>query len=155
MYQKILVPLDGSEMAECVLPHVEAIARGCNAESVQFVRTADPVPSPTGGEELAFGADTWKQIEAENRATASKYLEQLVARVKYDGVKVGSEVLSGRTADSIADYADKNGVDLIIIATHGRSGVSRWVLGSVADRVLRAACVPVMMVRSPGCAPGI
>ena len=155
MYQKILVPLDGSEMAECVLPHVEAIAQGCNAGSVLFVRTAEPVTSLTGGEEFAFGADTWRQIEAENRAKASKYLEQLVGRVKYDGVKVNSDVLAGRPADSIVDYAEKHGVDLIIIATHGRSGVSRWVLGSVADRVLRTACVPVMMVRSPGCIPGI
>ncbi len=155
MYQKILVPLDGSEMAECVLPHVEAIAQGCGARSVLFVRTADPVPIPTGGEELAFGADTWRQIEAEHRATASKYLEHLVERVKYAGIEVSSEVLTGRPADSIADFADQNGVDLIIIATHGRSGVSRWVMGSVADRVLRSACVPVMMVRAPGCIPGI
>ena len=65
MYQKILVPLEGSEMAECVLPHVEAIAQGCNAGSVLFVRTAEPVTSLTGGEELALGADTWRQIEAE------------------------------------------------------------------------------------------
>jgi nucleotide-binding universal stress UspA family protein len=61
----------------------------------------------------------------------------------------------GKVAESIADYATKNGVDLIIIATHGRSGVSRWVWGSVADRVLRSACVPVLMVRAPGCVPGI
>jgi nucleotide-binding universal stress UspA family protein len=53
----------------------------------------------------------------------------------------------------LADYATQNGVDLIIIASHGRSGVSRWVLGSVADRIVRNSCVPVMMVRAPGCEP--
>ena len=55
----------------------------------------------------------------------------------------------------IAEYATKNEIDLIVIATHGRSGVSRWVWGSVADRILRSACVPVMMVRAPGCVPGV
>jgi nucleotide-binding universal stress UspA family protein len=55
----------------------------------------------------------------------------------------------------IADYASKNDVDLIIIATHGRSGVSRWVWGSVADHILRSACVPVLMIRAPGCVAGI
>jgi len=52
-------------------------------------------------------------------------------------------------------YANKNGFELIIIATHGRSGLTRWVLGSVADRVLRSACVPVLMIRAPGCEPSI
>ncbi len=59
----------------------------------------------------------------------------------------------GGVAEGIADYATKNDADLIIMATHGRSGISRWVLGSVADRVLRSSCVPVLMVRAPGCEP--
>ncbi|MFC1972232.1 universal stress protein [Chloroflexota bacterium] len=61
----------------------------------------------------------------------------------------------GLVADSIAEYAQNNDIDLIVVATHGRSGISRWVMGSVADRVLRSACVPVLMVRVPGCVPGI
>jgi nucleotide-binding universal stress UspA family protein len=62
------------------------------------------------------------------------------------------EILIGRPADRLADYADNNNVDLILMATHGRSGVSRWVRGSVADRILRAASVPVLMIRAPGTA---
>jgi len=69
-------------------------------------------------------------------------------------VEVKTGVLKGNPAESLADYASKNKVDLIVIATHGRSGVSRWVWGSVADRLLRSACVPVLMVRAPGCFPG-
>jgi nucleotide-binding universal stress UspA family protein len=65
------------------------------------------------------------------------------------------EVLEGKVPDTLAHWAEKNGVDLIVIASHGRSGVSRWVMGSVADRVLRSACVPVLMIRAPGCVPGI
>ena len=156
MYQKIMVPLDGSELAECVLPHVEAIAKGCGVRAVTFVRVAEPVRLPSTDEGWGFSAEEVKRIESRSRAVVENYLNQLMNRVKYDGINVQSEVLiGGRAADVIADYANKGKVDLIIIATHGRSGVSRWVWGSVADRVLRSACVPVLMVRAPGCVPGI
>ena len=82
-------------------------------------------------------------------------LARILNSSKYNGVNTQMEVLSGNPADSIADYATKNEIDLIIIATHGRSGISRWVWGSVADRILRSSCVPVLMVRAPGCVPGI
>ena len=158
MYKKILVPLDGSELAECVFPHVESIAKGCGVEIVTFVRVVEPIHVPiSGGDEgYTFGVDDWKRIESESRAAAENYLNQLMNRVKNGGINFQSKVLSGgKAADMIADYATKDEVDLIVIATHGRSGVSRWVWGSVADRVLRSACVPVLMVRAPGCVPGI
>jgi nucleotide-binding universal stress UspA family protein len=60
-------------------------------------------------------------------------------------------VIYGKAADAIADYGDTKDFDLILIATHGRSGVSRWVWGSVADKIMRSACVPILMVRAPGC----
>ena len=157
MYKKILVPLDGSELAECVLPHVDSIAKGCNAENVTFIRVVEPVhiPPTIGDEGYTFSAEEWKRMEAESRAAAEHYLTGLTGRVKYDGINVTSEVLTGgQAADIIAEYATKNGVDLIAIATHGRSGISRWVWGSVADRVLRSSSVPVLMVRTPGCVPG-
>ncbi len=156
MYKKILVPLDGSGLAECVLPHVESIARGCNTESVTFIRVAEPIPIPLNGDEAAAVSPSyWKRMEAESRAAAEHYLNRLINRVKYDQVHIQSEVISGRVAESIAEYAAKTGVDLIAIATHGRSGISRWVWGSVADRVLRSSSVPILMVRAQGCLPGI
>jgi nucleotide-binding universal stress UspA family protein len=78
---------------------------------------------------------------------ATKQLQESVIRVR-------SEVLAGKAAESLAEYASKNGVDLIVIATHGRSGISHWYWGSVAERVLRSSCVPVLMVRAPGCFSG-
>jgi len=155
MYQKILVPLDGSELAECVLPHVEAIAKGCEVKNVAFLRVVEPFQAPSGEARSIFTNEDVKRIDSENKATAESYLNQLVNRTKYDGVNVQAEMISGGAADSIAEYATKNGVDLITIATHGRSGVSRWVWGSIADRILRSSCVPVLMVRAPGCVPGI
>ena len=65
------------------------------------------------------------------------------------------EVPDPGVAEDVANYASKTGADLIVIATHGRSGPSRWVWGSIADRILRSSCVPVLMVRAPGCVPGI
>ena len=156
MYKKILVPMDGSELAECVLSHVDSIAKGCNAENVTFIRVVEPIHmEPIITEEgYSPSLGEWKRVEAESIAVAERYLTELMGRVKYDGINVTSEVLTGgKAADIIADYATKNGIDLIAIATHGRSGISRWVWGSVADRVLRSSSVPVLMVRAPGCVP--
>jgi len=158
MYKEILVPLDGSELAECVLPHVESITKGGSVEAVTFVRVAEPIhmSAIASAEGVTIKAEDLKRMEAGSIAAAKKYLNQLINRVKYEGINVKSEVLyGGRAADMIADYATKGKIDLIIIATHGRSGISRWMWGSVADRILRSACVPVLMVRAPGCVPGI
>ena len=154
MYQKIMVPLDGSELAECVLPHVEAIAKGCQANNVTFVRVVEPLLRPSAEDYIPPEEDE-EQLKVNRRAVAEDYLNQLVSRLKYNGVDIQSEVIVGRAAESLAEYTEKNNIDLIIVATHGRSGVSRWVWGSVADRILRSACVPVLMVRAPGCIPGI
>jgi len=153
MYQKILVPLDGSELAECVLAHVDALARGCHAKSVVFIRVVEPIRQ--GGGEYVMDSDQLQKFESENRLDAGEYLKKILAKVSLGGADVRTEVITGRPAEMLADYATKNQVDLIVIATHGRSGVSRWVWGSVADRILRSACVPVVMVRAPGCFPGV
>jgi nucleotide-binding universal stress UspA family protein len=162
MYTKILVPLDGSELAECVFPHVESIAKGCDVSNVVFVRVVEPAHLPVATEFAGGGsfseadaAKSRKKQDDHNKAAAKKYLDDIIKRNKYDGTTLKAEVIMGKPADSIAEYAEKHGVDLIVIATHGRSGISRWVYGSVADKILRSACVPVLMVRAPGCIPGI
>jgi nucleotide-binding universal stress UspA family protein len=153
MYQKILVPLDGSELAECVLPHVEALVRGCQVKNVVFARVVEPIYLPTG--DYVPDPEQIKKLESESKAAARDYLKKVTAKPDYAGTSLKTEVLYGKTAEVLADYASKNQIDLIIIATHGRSGVSRWVWGSVADRILRSSCTPVFMVRAPGCVPGI
>ncbi len=152
MYKKVLVPLDGSDLAECVLPHVESIARGCGVEEVVFLRVVEPFQQICDFEGCV-SQETMNSIDGDNKASAETYLGQLAKRTKYDGVSVKPEVITGKPAESIADYATKNAMELIIIATHGRSGISRWSWGSVADRVLHSACVPILMVRAPGCVP--
>lgn len=154
MYQKVIVPLDGSELAECVLPHVETIAAGCSPQSIVFVRVVEPVRLPNVAE-YSFSARDIDRIESAERIDAENYLQKISGRYADKGWNVQTQIIKGTAAEAIAEYAEKNGGDLIVIATHGRSGVSRWVWGSVADRVLHASCVPVLMVRAPGCAPGV
>jgi nucleotide-binding universal stress UspA family protein len=154
MYKKVLVPLDGSELAECVLQHVETIAGGCGTEAIIFLRVVEPFVMTSGYFGADFSGDEITRINNQHATTAEKYINELVERTKYGSVKVEGKTLNGRAAEVIAEYAKNNDVDLITIATHGRSGVSRWVWGSVADRVMRSSCVPVLMIRAPGCEPG-
>jgi nucleotide-binding universal stress UspA family protein len=86
---------------------------------------------------------------------AQRYLGRTAKRLEAKGVKVRTEILSWPPAESIASYAEHNGADIIVMSSHGRSGPSRWAHGSVADKVLRLSCVPVLMVRAPGCIPNI
>ncbi len=151
MYNEILVPVDGSKLAECVLPHVQAIANGCEVTEVTFLRVLEPVGLPAT---TYITVEDLRRMEEAQKKAAQTYLGKLVGGLDYKA-RAKTEIVQGDPAGAIARYAEKNGVDLIVIATHGRSGVSRWVWGSIADRVLRSSCVPVFMVRAPGCVPGI
>ena len=158
MYNKIMVPLDGSDLAECVMPHVEAITTGCKITNVVFVRVVNPVQLPASVPargDFGFSENERQELEGQRKQTADTYLKKMVGKTRLEGAGLSYEVLEGKVADTLAHWAEKNGVDLIVIASHGRSGISRWVMGSVADRVLRSACVPVLMIRAPGCVVGI
>ena len=158
MYRKILVALDGSELAECVLPHVEAVASGCQVPNIVLARVVEPYEPVRGKAYYSLlpeeYKEDWKWVE-EGKSAAEKYLNEIAGRLRGGGRNVESKVLVGRAAEALAEFASQEGADLIVVATHGRSGVSRWVWGSTADRILRSSCVPVLMVRAPGCVPGI
>ena len=120
-----------------------------------FVRVVEPVVATYAARSELFKKEEMNKMESDVKSSAEAYLTQVADRIAEGGKGVQTKVILGRVADSLADYADQNHVDLILIATHGRSGVSRWVRGSVADRILRSARVPVMMVRAPGTKGGI
>ena len=156
MYKNIMVPLDGSELAECVLPHAENCIMSGKVSTVVFVRVVEPAPirfddtatlSSASRDQIIEGA---KIIEENRKSDATAYLEGVVRGLKRDGVEIKTEVLIGRVAESLAEYTEANNIDLIVIATHGRSGISRWVRGSIADRVLRFSRIPVLMVQAGG-----
>lgn len=144
-----MVPLDGSELAECVLPHVEAFISQCQIRTIVFVRVLEALTPAVAGEYAINIAELEKREESRKMA-AEEYLTQVVGRMDSGETTLEKKILVGRVADRLADFADTNDVDLILMATHGRSGVSRWVRGSVADRILHSASVPVLMVRAPG-----
>lgn len=155
MYRKILVPLDGSELAECVLGHVETLAKGCQTAEVEFVQVYAPFQIPPGMESVPLKPAEIERISAQAKAAAEGYIGKVVKRFDSGPAKKIGVVLSGSVTETLTDYISKENIDLVVMATHGSSGVSHWVWGSVAERLLRASCAPVLMVRAPGCFPGI
>jgi nucleotide-binding universal stress UspA family protein len=158
MYDKLMVPLDGSDLAECVMPHVEAIIAGFKISEVALVRVVNPVRLPgsvPAQGEYGFTEKDRQRMNENRKIAAEKYLTDLSAGLDCPGTEFQSVVLEGNPVSMLSDYASSNAVDLMVMASHGRSGISRWVMGSVAERIVRTACVPVMMIRAPGCEPKI
>jgi nucleotide-binding universal stress UspA family protein len=149
MYKRIMVPLDGSELAECVLPHLETVVKGSPSPEVIVVQAVEPLSVPYGREIAKFTSlEQVEAFETHQKTEAEKYLKEIVARLRKTGVNARADLVYGKAGEVLSDYATKNKVDLVIIATHGRSGISRWVWGSVADRLLHSLRVPVLMVRA-------
>lgn len=151
MYLHIMVPLDGSELAECVLPHVNAMAKMLKGkEKISLVRVVTPLHLYEGAE-FSLPPGERKRLEDDNARLARGYLDQVASKLNLEQVTVKTVVLIGQVVAQLNDFIGKNGVDLVIIATHGRSGISRWFAGSVADRLIRSSPVPVLVVRPPQC----
>lgn len=150
----ILVPLDGSELAESVFPHVEALAKQRATELVDVVllRVCEPPVTPSYyAPELTGAALNWgdymQQETDRSKQAANQYLADIEKRLKETGISLRSEALVGKASDEIVDYANKSPFNFIVMATHGRSGLSRWVYGSVADNVLQGVSCPVFLIR--------
>ncbi len=160
-FDKVVLPVDGSALAEQIIPHMVPIARGLGL-SVDLVRV---LPSRSEYFQLAAAPEFYNPSFASmaesmtNQAEeeASRYLEQLKQRLSLEGIgSVETRLLRGDPAASIIDVARETPDRLVAMTTHGRSGVGRWVLGSVSDRVVRNSGDPVLLVRSTGgeSAPG-
>jgi nucleotide-binding universal stress UspA family protein len=159
MYNKILVPLDGSKLAECALPHAEELVKGCGTAEVILISVTEQVQARTRAPEARelyglAGSDVTVTFGKKQRQ-AQTYLGRIAKELEAKGTKVRTEVLFWPPAEAIASYAELNRADIIVMSTHGRSGPSRWAYGSVADKVLRSSCVPVLLIRAPGCVPGV
>lgn len=158
-YSRILVPLDGSELAERILPHVEKLARKFGATVILLQVTASAEMALTDATSAAgivpgVGTipvavptlDPFSRAEAERRE-ASEYLEGVARRLRVQGLNVEWECQTGPAAAVIVQRARQLGVELMALTTHGRGGLGRLVFGSVADTVLRTAPCPVLLVR--------
>jgi nucleotide-binding universal stress UspA family protein len=150
LYQKILVPLDGSKLAECALEHVKTIAAGCSVPEVILFRVVEP--NPAASEALSEGAFMYEELNDQMRQLAEQYLTGITARFRQElASDVHSSLAYGYAANEILEYTAKNKVDLIVMTSHGRSGISRWLFGSVAERVSHHSTIPVLIVTPSGC----
>ncbi|AKG53416.1 universal stress protein [Dehalogenimonas sp. WBC-2] len=141
MYKKILVPLDGSELSESILPQVIAVAKPSKADVVLF-RVLEPMDK---GVRDTLGDDLAHKLDTVNMEEAQSYLQKIAGTLQQQGLKVSIITATGHPSASIIEYAGTHAVDLITMATHGRSGLSRLAFGSVADKVLRQSPVPVLL----------
>ncbi len=150
----ILVPLDGSKLAESVLPHAKALAKQRGTEPVEVVllRVCEPPTTPSyytpefPGVPLNWG-DYIEQETKRSVQEAKQYLAGVAKQFSESNISVRAEVLIGKATDQIVDYANKNPFTLIVTATHGRSGFSRLVYGSVAASLIHGASSPLFLVR--------
>jgi len=141
MYRKILVPLDGSELAKKALDHAEELAKTYGAEIILF--EVIPLMPIYGSPELV----TPLIVDEKQKKAAEMDLTKLAEEMKTRGHKVMAIVRTGQqVAVEIIDLAKESGVDLIVMCTHGRSGITRWVLGSVAHKLLPRAETPILLM---------
>jgi nucleotide-binding universal stress UspA family protein len=150
MYQKVLVPLDGSKLAECVVEHVKSIATGCQVPTVVLLQVVEPI-GLRGYLPHGMAEDTYRDAKETAEIQAKNYLNEMAERLKAEGIAVETDVADGLPADEILSYAEEKGVDLIVMSTHGRTGVSRWFSGSVVEKVVSQSLIPVLVVTPPGC----
>ena len=159
MYRKILLTHDGSEIAELAVPHAVTISKATGAAVVLLqvidsvaglVSRLTPMIEPVPSGEMTV--DLAEQIEETQQQSAQENLDRVKAELQAQGVgEVTTKVLEGPAGDAVIDAANELGCDLIVVATHGRSGFGRALLGSVADHVVRhSKNQAVLLVRPPG-----
>jgi len=142
MYEKILVPLDGSALAELAIPHAREIARGTRSEILLLQAVNLPMPVVP---EAVLGPDAkWL---AEAKKEAALYLDGTAAPLREAGMRVRTLLDERPPADAILHVATREKVDLIVMSTHGRGGLSRLLMGSVAESVFRSTPRTVMLVK--------
>jgi nucleotide-binding universal stress UspA family protein len=140
MYKRILLSLDGSALAEQALPHAVAQAEHFHAELI-LLKVLEPLAKSHN-----ISLDAAERVEKATHELAREYLESIAAGVRGRGISVRVVTVSGNPHEGIVSCAEAEQADLIVISTRGHSGLSRWLIGSVADRVVRGARVPVLLV---------
>ncbi|SDC25313.1 universal stress protein [Natrinema hispanicum] len=142
-YDEILVPTDGSDAAGTAVDHGLELARAADARvhAVTVLDTGDMAASPT----LSPPTEVMKELETERQNAT----DEIATRAREDGLAATSTVLEGRPGDELLEYIDDHEIDLVVMGTHGRSGIDRLLLGSTTERLLRHASAPVLAVTPP------
>jgi len=155
MYKKVLVPLDGSPLAECTLSHVKNLFKDGSLGEVTILNVVKvdlpwaTIKNAQSPQDIDLDA-----IRKPLFIASRKYLADIESRLVSEGINVKTESLEGnRPADAITEYAQKRGIDMIIMGTHGHTGLKHLMLGSVAFGVLHQSHVPVLLIRPESCRP--
>ena len=149
MYKKVLVPLDGSDLAECMLSHLKTLFKDGSVGEITLLNIV-AIDIPWG--ELESGHIDFDGLRKRVIASSKKYLAKVESRLSAEGIKVNAVSLeANRPAETITEYAKKHGMELIIMATHGKTGFKKLLLGSVASAVLNQSPVPVLLIRPEAC----
>lgn len=143
MYKKILVPLDGSPLAEAVLPHAQSLATYSEDAEIFLLRVAADPAAEFSFSDPILASDFINALEAETLS----YLQSIRAKLQKAGIRTSFLIREGAIAETILDVAAEVQADVITMSTHGRSGISRWLLGSIADRVVNHSTIPVLLIR--------
>jgi nucleotide-binding universal stress UspA family protein len=143
MYKRMLVPLDGSELAEAVFVYAKELAGRLDLDI-----TLLHVCTPAEREMLSVHKAYIERAVEEVKKQTKEVQQQTGVKSKGKALEIRGELAVGRPAEEILRYADENNIDLVLLATHGRSGIRRWAMGSVADKVLRVSRVPIWLVRA-------
>ncbi len=146
MFNQILLPMDRSPLAECALPHVIAIARAFESR-VTLLNVLESPDRPTW--RRAVDPLTWRIRKGE----VESYLDGLVLRLQRAGVPAEKHILEGPAAERIVEFSHKNDVPLIILSSHGQSGLSRWNVSSTVQKIILRAHTSIMIVRTYKSAP--
>lgn len=141
MIRHILVPLDGSELAECVLPHAAALSRAFNAQiTLLQVLEKDLFPGVGQGESPL----DWYF----RRAESEQYLETVSQRLRVLGHSIQNDIIEGQPAIGIVEYARQHHTDLILLSSHGKSGINNWRISSVVQKIISRASASIFLVRA-------
>ena len=175
-YNKVIVPLDGSKLAESVLPHVEKIAKGCAIPQVILVTVTEPIrvktpkgerieqlPAKYQGPVLYYGntmssvagvivPETMRDLPVtigKMAKTGYNYLSHIAEKLEKKGIQVTIAVLIGNIAEEITHFAKEEKADLIVMASRGKTSLRRWDVGNAAEKVFRATDIPILLVKPP------
>jgi nucleotide-binding universal stress UspA family protein len=144
MYKHILVPLDGSALAERALAHAAEIAHKFGGE-ITLIQVIPPVYAPVTPEMAVIQPVVpLEELQQES----GNYLQMRQNELRAEGLVVHQAVIDGPIAESILGYADGQDCNMIVMSTHGRSGFSKWIYGSVAQKVLQGSTCPILLIRA-------
>jgi nucleotide-binding universal stress UspA family protein len=176
MYKKVVVPLDGSDLAELALPHLKAIAKGCGIREILLVSATEeiqgkvkqnqihepfvsekhvgaPMPAAAAAQYAVifnthtYGAPDIPMTLGKMAKTAGDYLCRIAKDLGKKGFDVTAAILIGKPAEQIVRYANEQKADLIIMASAGKSKISQWDMSTIAAKVVKDSCVPVLLVK--------